>query len=167
MINMIVAMAKNRAIGKDNELLVHLPEDLKWFKKQTSGHIVIMGSKTFKSLPNGALPNRDNIVITRSEFVADGVNVAHSIDEAIEIANKIVEASNATKQIFIIGGASIYEQFMGLSNRLYITYIFEEFKDADTYFPKIDSDWKMVDIEASRENIENSHPHVFVTYERE
>ncbi len=173
MINIIVAMAKNRAIGKDNDLLLHLPEDLRYFKKKTDGHIVIMGSKTFKSLPNGALPNRDNIVITRSDFVCDDVKVAHSIDEAIELAKKISVVKfdknideTDLKKIFIIGGASIYEQCISLADRLYITYIFEEFNDADTYFPEIDSNWKIVNVEAERENIENKHPHVFVTYER-
>ncbi len=166
MINMIVAMAKHRAIGKDNELLVHLPDDLKWFKQKTSGHIVIMGSKTFRSLPNGALPNRDNIVLTKSNNVFNGAKISSDIDQAIKLANAISEKSGYKKEIFIIGGASIYSQFIRHADRLYITHIFEEFKDADTFFPEIDDNWKIVNIEASRTNIENEHPHVFVTYER-
>ncbi len=163
MINMIVAMCKNREIGKENELLLHLPSDLKYFKKRTSGHIVIMGSKTFKSLPNGALPNRKNIVITRSGASYNEAITACSVEDAIEIAQNL---SNDDMEIFIIGGASIYKQCMKYADRLYITYIFEEFKDADTYFPEINDEWKLVNIEADRENIEHKHPHVFATYER-
>ncbi len=167
MINMIVAMCKNREIGKNNNLLFHLPEDLKYFKKMTLGHVVIMGSKTFYSLPNGALPNRENIVITRTNCKSENVHIAHSVEDAIKLARELVSQNkDGQKQIFIIGGASIYEQCMPYAERLYITYIFEECLDADTYFPVIDNSWNLVNLDAKRDNIEHRHPHVFLTYER-
>lgn len=155
-------MGQNREIGRNNDLLLHLPEDLKWFKNKTKGHIVIMGSKTYESLPNGPLPYRDNIVITRKGLTHPDLTVVSSIEEALKTAKNRQEG----KEIFIIGGSSIYEQFMEHAQRLYITHIFESFPDCDKYFPVIDSSWNLVKLEGDRENIENLHPHVFATYEK-
>jgi len=109
-ISVIVAMANNNVIGKENDMPWYLPEDLKHFKKITTGHTIIMGRKTFLSLPNGALPNRKNIVITTDKnFVADGVFVVHSINEAIEMAD------NESEECFVIGGGNIYKQLVPLN----------------------------------------------------
>ena len=130
-LSLIVAMATNRAIGKDNDLLWHISADLKRFKSLTSGHPVIMGRKTFLSLPKRPLPNRRNIVLTHDqEFHPEGVEVAATLRQALQLITDEEES-------FIIGGASIYEQFLPLANRLYVTLVDREY-DADVYFPIID-----------------------------
>lgn len=144
MISIFVAVAENMAIGKNNDLLWHIPDDLKRFKKITTGHTVIMGKRTYESLPRRPLPNRRNIVITDvpGEQMG-GCTMAYSIDEAIDKCDPAEES-------FIIGGASIYRQFLPLANRLYLTKIHKNF-DGDVFFPVIDwSHWKLV----SRENFQ-------------
>ena len=138
MISIIVAIAENNAIGKDNKLLCHIPGDLKRFKKLTTGKTVIMGLKTFKSLPNGPLPNRRNIVITdKKNQKIDGCDMAYSIEEAVEMCN-------TDEENFVIGGGSIYRQFLPLADKLYITEVQHNF-NADTFFPEIDySKWKLI-----------------------
>jgi dihydrofolate reductase len=129
-ISIIVAIAQNLAIGKGNELLWHIPEDLKRFKKLTTGHTIIMGKRTFESLPLRPLPNRRSIVI--SDIVGEsipGCIMAYSIDEAVSLCDP--EGEN-----FIIGGGSIYRQFMPLADRLYLTIVHKDF-DADTFYPEI------------------------------
>ena len=135
-ISIIVAVAKNRAIGKDNLLLWHLSDDLKRFKKLTTGHTLIMGRNTFLSLPNGALPNRRHIVITdRVDEAFDGCEMARSIEEAIKLAGK-------DEECFVIGGGMVYAQFLPMAGKLYLTQVHESF-EADTFFPEIDfSQWK-------------------------
>ena len=137
-ISIIVAIAQNFAIGKNNDLLFHLPNDLKRFKQITSGHPVIMGRKTLLSLPKGALPNRRNVVITdnpNEKF--DRCEMVFSIDEAVEVVKNESEA-------FIIGGGAIYRQFFPLSQKLYLTLVHRDF-DADVYFPEIDySQWEVM-----------------------
>lgn len=135
-ISIIVAIAQNFAIGKNNELLFHLPNDLKRFKQITTGHPVIMGRKTLLSLPNGALPNRRNIVITDDpEEKFERCEMVFSIDEAIHSVNNEEEA-------FVIGGGMIYRQFYPFAGKLYLTLVHRDF-DADVYFPEIDySGWK-------------------------
>lgn len=163
-INIIVAIGKHYEIGLSNALLCHIKPDLKYFKRVTKNHIVIMGRKTFLSLPNGPLPHRDNIVITRDDdFSHEGTSIAKSIEESIEIAKNI--KGDSDKEIFVIGGASIYNQFMPLADKLYITHIFEDF-EADVYFPNISSEWVIESMDADRENIEHMHPHVFAVYTR-
>ncbi len=160
-ISIIVAVAKNNAIGKDNKLLWHLSEDLKRFKRLTSGNPVIMGKNTYFSLPVRPLPKRKNIIITdiAGEQI-DNCTMAYSIEDAI---NKMDE----DKENFIIGGASIYNQFMPFADKLYITWVQEEF-DADTFFPEVMNDeW----VEVSREDItetdeKNPYQHSFVVYEK-
>jgi len=144
MISIFVAVAENMAIGKNNDLLWHIPDDLKRFKKITTGHTVIMGKRTYESLPRRPLPNRRNIVITDVPGEQmEGCTMAYSIDEAIDKCDPAEES-------FIIGGASIYRQFLPLANRLYLTKIHKNFV-GDVFFPVIDwSHWKLV----SRENFQ-------------
>lgn len=130
-ISIIVAIAQNFAIGKNNDLLFHLPNDLKRFKHITTGHPVIMGRNTFLSLPKGALPNRRNIVITDNPYDKfEGCEMVFSVEEAIA-------AVKYEKEAFIIGGGMIYRQFFPLANKLYLTLVHQDF-DADVYFPEID-----------------------------
>lgn len=142
-ISIIVAIAQNFAIGKNNDLLFHLPNDLKRFKQITTGHPVIMGRNTFLSLPKGALPNRRNVVITdNQEEKFDGCEMVFSVDEAVDAVKYESEA-------FIIGGGMIYRQFFPVAGKLYLTVVHKDF-EADTFFPEIDySHWE----EVSREDL--------------
>ncbi|MCX6278418.1 MAG: dihydrofolate reductase [Bacteroidetes bacterium] len=141
MISIIVAIAENNAIGKDNDLLWHIPADLKRFKKITAGHTVIMGRRTFESLPRRPLPNRRNIVITDiSGEVFDGCEMACSIEEALA-------KCNSSEENFVIGGASVYRQFLPFTDRLYLTLIRKSYK-GDVFFPGIDFlQWKLISSE--------------------
>jgi dihydrofolate reductase len=132
MLNLIVAIAENNAIGKAGDLLCHMPSDLQYFKKQTSGCTVIMGERTFFSLPKHPLPNRRNIVLSdREDFTFENTEVVHSIPEA-------QAAVAADEQAFIIGGGMVYRQFLPLVDKLYITHIHHSWEDADTFFPPVD-----------------------------
>jgi dihydrofolate reductase len=135
-ISIIVAIAQNFAIGKNNDLLFHLPNDLKRFKEITTGHPVIMGRNTLLSLPKGALPNRRNIVITDNpDEIFERCEMVFSIEEAIQAVKNEEEA-------FIIGGGMIYRQFFPQAGKLYLTLVQRDF-DADIYFPEIDySEWE-------------------------
>ena len=134
-ISIIVAIAENNAIGKNNDLLWHIPEDLKRFKKLTTGHSVVMGRNTYLSLPIKPLPNRKNIVITDQPLDNfDDCQMVYSIDEALS-------QMDPEKENFIIGGGMIYRLFMPLADNLYITKVHKYF-DADVFFPEIKlSDW--------------------------
>ena len=137
-ISIIAAVAKNRAICKDNKLLWHLPEDLKRFKRLTDGHAIVMGSKTFESLGR-PLPRRTNIVIAKDlDYKADGCIIVHSLDEALTEAKKV-----ENDEIFIIGGGSIYAQYLPVADKLYITRVDKEF-EADTFFPPYEDQFKKV-----------------------
>ncbi len=160
MISMIVAMDKNRGIGKNNDLLVHIKPDLQYFKRVTKGHGVIMGYNTYMSLPTKPLPHRQNIVITRKDVKIDGALVSNSIEETL----KWIENSQE-EEVFICGGATIYEQFMPYADRLYITHIFDCF-NADVLFPTIGQEWEIKSVQAHRENIEHKYPHIFTIYEK-
>lgn len=128
-ISMIAAVGKNLELGKNNDLIWHFKEDMKFFKKTTMGHPVIMGRKTFESLPK-ALPGRKNIVISANpEYKADGAEVVTSVEEAIKLAE--TEDTDA----FVIGGGRIYTEFLPYADNLYLTEINAECPDADTYFP--------------------------------
>lgn len=127
---MIAAIGKNNELGKGNDLIWHFKEDMKFFKETTLGSTVIMGRKTFESLPK-ALPKRRNIVITATPgYTAEGAEVVHSIEEALEAA--------AQDTVFIIGGGSIYAALLAQCERLYLTEIDAECPDADTFFPSFD-----------------------------
>lgn len=147
-ISIIVAIASNYAIGKDNDLLWHISDDLKRFKRITSGHTVVMGKNTFYSLPFRPLPKRKNIVLTdKVGEQIEGCEMAYSINNSIELMD-------SDSENFVMGGGSIYEQFMPIANKLYITRVHKDF-DADTFFPKIDLNiWELIestDMEAEKE----------------
>src|SRR3990167_260227 len=131
MVTIMAAVAANNALGKDNQLIWHLPADLKRFKKTTLNHVVIMGRKTFESLGK-PLPNRTNILITRDKnYKAEGCVVVNSLKEALETAAK--EDENP----FILGGAEIYKQALPFTDKLDVTFVHHQF-DADVFFPEID-----------------------------
>lgn len=159
-ISIIVAVAANNAIGKDNQLLWHLSDDLKRFKRITSGHTVIMGRNTFLSLPKGALPNRRNIVITDQpgeQF--EGCEMAYSISEALDLAGPAEEC-------FVMGGGMVYRQLLPVAGRLYLTTVKHTF-DADTFFPEIDfAEWLALETEFVDAGETNDYPHTFTLYER-
>ena len=137
-ISIIVAIARNNAIGKDNQLLWHIPEDLKRFKKLTTGHTIVMGKRTFESLPFRPLPNRRSVVITDvpGEQI-EGCTMAYSIADAID-------KMEADAENFIIGGGSVYTQFLPHADKLYLTLVNKDF-EADVFFPDIDySEWDVV-----------------------
>lgn len=128
-LSIFVAVDEKRAIGKDNKLLWHIPEDLKRFKELTSGHAVIMGENTYHSIGR-PLPNRTNIVMTLdTNLTLPGCFVVHSLEEALSVARE-----HETEEIFVMGGASIYKQFLPITERLYLTLVKGE-HDADTFFP--------------------------------
>ena len=130
-------MAENRAIGKDNELLWHIPEDFKHFKRTTMGKPMIMGRKTFESLP-GVLKGRMHIVITRGDFQHAEAVTVHSLEEAIELAKNTAQ-KEGQNEVFVIGGGEIYKQSMALVDRIYLTVVHKEY-DGDTFFPEFDWD---------------------------
>jgi len=156
-ISIIVAIAENGVIGGGNELLWHIPDDLKRFKRITSGHSVIMGRKTFESIGK-PLPNRRNIVITRnSEFRVDGIEVANSLRTALEM-------TKSEDEVFIIGGGEIYRQALPLANKLYITRVHDKY-EGDTFFPDIDiHEWKLVNTDKG--NPTTGPGHTFEEYVR-
>jgi dihydrofolate reductase len=138
MISIIVAVAENDVIGKNNSLLWHISEDLRRFKQLTENNTVIMGRKTYFSLPFRPLKNRRNIVISESLALIDGVEVVNSLQNAFELCKN-------DREVFIIGGASIYCQSMDLADRIYLTTVYKAF-DGDTFFPKIDTKkWQLTD----------------------
>ena len=135
MITIIAAVAANRAIGFENKLLYWLPNDLKRFKALTTGHTIIMGRRTFESLPKGALPNRRNVVLSRTATEFEGCDCYPSLQEALAHCAK-------DEDIYIIGGASVYEQALAIADRLCLTEIHDTPADADAFFPEIDrSQW--------------------------
>ncbi len=161
MITIIAAIAKNNALGKDNDLIWHLPADLKRFKKVTTGHHILMGRTTFESIGK-PLPNRTTIIITRNKrYKKEGCKVAYSIEKALDIANE-------DKEIFIIGGAQIYKEAIekGLVNRLDITRVHQEF-DADVFFPKINlKTWKEIYREDFKADKKNKYDYSFISYKK-
>lgn len=157
-INIIAAVSRNRAIGKDNKLIYWLPNDLKRFKTLTTGNTIIMGRKTFESLPKGALPNRRNIVLSRSSNDFPGCDTYSSIEEALKHCAE-------EEDIYIIGGASIYEQAMSLADRLCLTEIDDTTDEADAFFPSY-SDWKEESREEHVKDEKHSHNYAFVDYVR-
>ena len=160
-LSIIVAIADDYAIGCANKLPWHLPADLKHFKNLTSGHAVIMGRKTFESLPNGALPNRKNIVLRSrlSDETPRDYFEATSLNDALEIAKN-------EEQVFIIGGSKVYEQCLDRADSMYITWIHAKF-EADTFFPKIDfSQWKEISRTDCKADEKNPCDYSFVFYER-
>lgn len=160
-ISIIVATDENYAIGKNNELLCHLPNDLKYFKKVTKGHTVIMGQRTFESLPNGALPNRKNIVLTFDKDVRfPGCIMAYSIEDALRHCE-------GEQEVFFIGGGQVYKTAFEFADRLYITRIHHQFEGADTFFPEIkSSEWLLTQQEKHKADEKHAHDYTFLVYER-
>lgn len=158
---LIAARAANGVIGKDNAMPWHLPEDLQYFKRQTLSKPVIMGRKTFESLGR-PLPGRENLVVSRSGYEAEGARVFSDLPAALDEAMSIAEAKGA-KEVMVIGGAQIYEQALPVADRLYLTEIAQDI-DGDTYFPTFSpAEWK----EAAREDhADHDPPYAFVIYDR-
>ena len=145
-ISIIVCLAKNRAIGFQNHLLYHIPEDLHRFRDLTMGHTIIMGRKTFESLPHGALPHRRNIVISSSQKMITGCEVFVSLENAIKQCHE-------NEEVFIIGGESIYQQSINKASRLYLTIVDDTPSHADAFFPFIDyRRWKILSTEHHTSN---------------
>ena len=161
MLSIIVAKAKNNTIGKDNQLLWHLSDDLKRFKKLTTGHTIIMGRKTFDSLGR-VLPNRKHIVFTQNpDFKVNDENV-----EVVHSMLQIQEYIENEEEAFVIGGAVIYNLLMPYAKKMYITEIDKEF-DGDVFFPRIDEEkWKEVSREKGPEDGKNDFVYAYVTYEK-
>ncbi len=157
MISIIVAVSEDLGIGRNNDLLWHIPEDLKRFKNLTYGNTVVMGRRTWESLPRKPLPGRKNIVITDIlDERFEGAEMAYSVDDALAKCEK-------DKEIFIMGGGSVYRQFMPLADRLYITHVHKK-APADIYFPEIDRrTWKVVEKE---EFNSGEVPYTYVIYGR-
>ena len=160
MITIVVAMGKNREIGKNNQLLWHLSKDLKHFKDLTSGHPIIMGRKTYESIGK-PLPNRTNIVISKKDdWFEEGILIVGSVKEAVKFAKKIDE------EVFIIGGGNIYEQTIDLADKLEVTLVDAEL-EADTFFPKINEKiWRKIGEENHQKDKKNEFDFCFQTFER-
>lgn len=161
MITLICALAENRAIGLHGDMLYHLRADLRRFKNLTSGHTVIMGRKTFESLPKGALPNRRNIVITRQEQASwPGVEIARNLRDALR-------ACENEDETFVIGGGMIYEEALPLADKLCLTHIHATPEEADTFFPEFDpEEWQCIASECHEADDQNDVAYTFSDYVR-
>lgn len=161
MLSIIVAVAKNNVIGKDNQLIWHLPEDLKRFKRLTTNHTIIMGRKTFESLGR-VLPNRKHVILCNdAEMNIDDENV-----EILDDISKLKKYKDSEEENFVIGGATIYKLLMPYSDKMYVTHINEEF-EGDVYFPEIsENDWKITEREKGLRDEKNPFDYEYVTYER-
>lgn len=160
-LSLLVAADERNVIGKDNKLPWHLPDDLKYFKNQTWAMPILMGRKTFESIGK-PLPGRKSIVITRSkDWKQDGVEVVHSVDEAIEKAKEL-----GVKEIFVIGGAEIFQTAFAQAHRIYLTRIHHRF-DGDVYFPEVSaSDWNLMQSRFCQAGEKNLYSHTFQVWER-
>ena len=158
-LSLIASVDKNLGIGKDNQLLWHLPAELKYFKKITSGNTVIMGRLTYESIGK-ALPNRRNIVLSRNkDFVAEGCEVMEDLFSAIKSCKK-------NEEVFIIGGATIYRQALQVADKIYLTRV-ETTKEADAFFPEFSlSGWKLVHMEMHKADEKNKYNYTFSIYQR-
>jgi dihydrofolate reductase len=159
MITLIAAVAENNALGKDNQLLWHLPDDFKRFKGLTTGHYIIMGRKTFESFPK-PLPNRTHVIISRQKnYQPEGCIVVDSLDKAIAVCPK-------DQETFIIGGGEIYNQSIEIADKLDITKVHQSF-EADTFFPEIDlNKWKLFSVEFHPKDEKHQFDFTFKTYLR-
>ncbi len=161
MISIIVAIAENYAIGRKGDLLCHMPEDLKHFKQITSGKTVMMGERTFFSLPKHPLPNRRNIVLTDVQGKAfEGAEAVYSLDE-------MINAVKGEEEAFVIGGGMVYRQMMEHADKLYITRIHHSWEDADTFFPEIkEEEWELTSAERHEADDKNPYAYTFCTYNK-
>ncbi len=154
-VSMIAAMAENRVIGNKNTLPWHLPADFKYFKERTLNKVIILGLNTFKSIGEKPLPNRKHVILNKDANykVPENCFLATSIDQALEIAKKLAQETGQ-EEIMVCGGASVYTQFLPMAQRLYLTYIHQDF-EGDTFFPEFNmAEWK----EVSREDHEPDDP---------
>ena len=164
-VSLIVAAAENGVIGKNNDLIWHLPKDMKFFKETTLGHHVIMGRKNFESIPHKyrPLPNRTNVVITRkSDYTADGCVVVNSVETALEIARR-----NGDTEPFIIGGGEIYKLALeaNLVDKIYLTKVHHAY-DGDTFFTELGNDWKEVARIDCKADEKHAHAYSFLNFEK-
>ena len=160
-ISIIAALSENGAIGNKNQLIYRLPNDMKRFKTLTTGHTIVMGRKTFESFPKGALPNRRNIVLSRSEdFSPEGAEVFRTLPDALQSCGE-------DEEVFVIGGASIYRQAMPLADRLYLTFVENTPEEADTFFPAIDYDkWIISNEEVHEADEKHAYRYCFTDFVR-
>ena len=159
MISIIVAIAENYAIGKKGDLLCHLPADLKHFKEITSGSTVLMGERTFFSLPKHPLPNRRNIVLT------DVAGKTFDEAEAVYSLDELVAKISPEEEAFVIGGGMVYRQMMPRADKLYITHIHHSWEDADTFFPEIkETEWQLISAERHEADEKNPYAYTFAEY---
>ena len=157
-INIIAAVAKNRAIGFQNKLIYWLPNDLKRFKALTTGHTIVMGRNTYLSLPKGALPNRRNVVLSSTISELPGCDVYPTLDAALK-------SCRPDEDIYIIGGARVYEQAISMADRLCLTEVDDTPAQADAFFPDY-SDWQVVNKEAHPKDERHAFEYAFTDYER-
>ncbi len=160
-VSIIVAAGENNEIGKGNALLWRLPNDMKRFKEITTGHTVVMGRKTFESLPKGALPNRTNVVVSHNKNLQlENCIVVHSLDEVFV---KCIRE----EEVFIIGGEEIYRQALPFTDKIYLTRVQAAFPEADAFFPKIDpAEWQVVSRETILPDEKNQYFTTFYEYKR-
>ena len=160
-ISSIAAVAENWVIGKNNQIPWHLPSDLKFFKKTTLGHHVIMGRKSFESIGK-PLVKRTNIIVSRNPFyIVSNCFVTSSIEEALSLAFE-----HGEDEVFILGGGEIYTQSQALWNKLYLTRVHAEF-EGDAFFPKVDfSNWRVLEETFRKADEKNPYDHTFFVYER-
>ena len=164
-VSLIVAVSENRVIGKDNDLIWHLPKDMRFFKKTTVGHHVIMGRRNFESIPHkySPLPNRTNVIIRRQiDYKAEGCAVINSVEAALQMAKQ-----NGDTEPFIIGGGQIYKLALGanLVDKIYLTKVHHSF-DGDTFFPELSSDWKETNKTENKADTKHKYNYDFITLEK-
>ncbi|APC48486.1 dihydrofolate reductase [Virgibacillus halodenitrificans] len=160
MISLLVAMDKNHVIGHNNGMPWHLPKDLRFFKEKTTGQTIIMGRKTYDSM-GGSLPNRKNVVISRNTNLKDQVEVIHDLETVEEWNRQYPE-----QEFFVIGGGNIFNQALPFADRMYITWIDEEF-EGDTYFPAFsDEEWNLTSKTKGEKNETNPYDYYFLQYDR-
>lgn len=161
MLSIIVAVANKQVIGKDNQLIWHLPEDLKRFKKLTTGHTIIMGRKTFESLGR-ILPNRKHVILCNDAQL----NIQDENVEILEDIDSLKPYIESQEEYFVIGGATIYKLLMPYTQKMYITKIHEDF-EGDVYFPEIkEQEWKIIQTEKGLKDNKNPYDYEYITYER-
>ncbi len=159
-ISMIAAASENNVIGKNNELVWHMPADFRYFKEKTKDHIILMGRKTFESLGK-PLKYRTNVVISsKADYKPEGTEKFDSLDEALKWS-----VDQNDEEIFIIGGASVYKQAMSKANRIYLTRIHGEF-EGDTHFPDIGDDWKLVSSVKNKADEKNPYDYTFLVFDK-
>ena len=168
MITIIAAIAEDNAIGLKGKLLYWLPADLKRFKALTTGHTIIMGRKTFESLPKGALPNRRNIVLSRSKKDFPGAEKFTSLQEALAACKLPLKGDGGSEDIYIIGGASIYAEALPLADRLCLTEVHDTPKEADAFFPDFNRDeWEIAFREEHEPDEKHAQSFTFIDYVRQ